>query len=428
VVESKLPTWKGKDARFVELSTYSNMTVWDFKLLVAKHTGSSPLSIILRRADSKKPELTDARNCKLLSDLKFVDGETFTLTRASAPEVPKAPLLDEAGKTVPELRAIVSTWFETYSETLSRDQVYEISQRGAEEGRPAPEDALKLPESLRAMTRETCASFAAAITSMTGLTAGDERVTKLFDRYSRQVGNGHLLVESELQAFYQDQAEAKEDVVRQNLRHQGIQSDLKPVVDWGSLTSETDGRILRDEALLPRAKLAQNHLVFQSLLDLVEKAQGDEAEGIWDLLMSLPTNQQIEGQILKNENLEELLSLHGDAGGDREPSMFRVLYCLQIIKSLIFEHKQRQEGSLVLHVERAGSGQHGAQDGKAEAAPGGGEQEQQAAMAVENYEADFPGLEALGDDENPASPASCNRVRSSSLEAGSPAGGRPHEA
>jgi hypothetical protein len=219
VVESKLAIRRGIDANFLEISTYANMTLWDFKLLVAQYTRTSPLCITLKRADSKKPELIAARHCKLLADLKFADGEKLTVTRAAAPEVRKAALLGRDGKTVPELRAIVASWFETFSEPLTREQVVEIAGRGPREGRPTDEHIQQLPETVRAMTRASCAAFAEAITTLTNLDARDPRVTGLFDKYSRALGNGHLLVEPELQAFYQDQAAGKDEVVRQNLGH-----------------------------------------------------------------------------------------------------------------------------------------------------------------------------------------------------------------
>ena len=74
-VESKLPRRRGIDANYLEVSTSSSMTVWEFKVLVAKHTSSSPLCIDLKRQDTKKLELKDFRHCKLLEDLKFADGE-----------------------------------------------------------------------------------------------------------------------------------------------------------------------------------------------------------------------------------------------------------------------------------------------------------------------------------------------------------------
>jgi hypothetical protein len=56
-IENKMNIRKGRDANYLEVSTYANMTLWEFKLLVAKYTNSSPLCIQLKRNDSKKPEL-----------------------------------------------------------------------------------------------------------------------------------------------------------------------------------------------------------------------------------------------------------------------------------------------------------------------------------------------------------------------------------
>jgi len=137
VVESKLPIRKGVDANFLEINTSASMTVWELKQLVARFTHTSPLCFTLKRGDSKKPELREFRHCKLLSDLKFVgDEETLTVMKASPPDVPKVPLLDAEGDTVPELKAIVSTWFETYSVTMSREEIVEVSERGPPAGRP----------------------------------------------------------------------------------------------------------------------------------------------------------------------------------------------------------------------------------------------------------------------------------------------------
>jgi hypothetical protein len=52
------------------------------------------------------------------------------------------------------------------------------------------------------MTRATCADFAMAITTLTGLDAKDYRVTTLFDKYSHTLGNGQTILEPELQMFY----------------------------------------------------------------------------------------------------------------------------------------------------------------------------------------------------------------------------------
>jgi hypothetical protein len=73
VVETRLSFKKGAAPSFLVFDTYSNMTVWDLKRLIAEQTSQSPLNIQIRRADQKKPleEIRDNKHCKLLSDLEF---------------------------------------------------------------------------------------------------------------------------------------------------------------------------------------------------------------------------------------------------------------------------------------------------------------------------------------------------------------------
>lgn len=179
------------------------------------------------------------------------------------------------------------------------------------------------------MTRETCAKFAEAITS-TIHSASDHRVRALFDRHSRTLGNGYLLLEHELQAFYQEQAGAgaKEEAVRANLAAQRIGPDLKPMVDWLKLSMDEDPRVVRDETILPRSKLSRSHNLFETVLSLVEHARGDEADALWSLLMSLPTNERIENQILENQDFDSLLGLGKDTGASSSGNLYRVLYAL----------------------------------------------------------------------------------------------------
>jgi hypothetical protein len=83
-------------------------------------------------------------------------------------------------------------------------------------------------------------------------------VTYLFDTYSRTLGNGNLLVQEELLQFYKDQATTKDEVVAQNLKHQNIGLDLKPTIDYQNLNYVNDLRVLKDETMLPRARLSSN--------------------------------------------------------------------------------------------------------------------------------------------------------------------------
>jgi hypothetical protein len=83
----------------------------------------------------------------------------------------------------------------------------------------------------------------------------------------------------------------------------------------------------------------------------------------------------------------EISALLGLSGSSSSTSMYRVLYCLQIIQSLVFEYKQRQQGQVVAHLETQPDKQ---QQKGAVAEP------KPEKMDVDNYDKDFPGL----DDEN----------------------------
>jgi hypothetical protein len=163
---------------------------------------------------------------------------------------------------------------------MSREEGAGIDDEG-------PLDEASLPEQVRAMTRDTCVDFVKAMTTLPNITRHDYRVKDLFANYSRTRGNGTLIVEEELLAFYVDQSKTKDDAVAQNLKHQGVGLDLKPKIDHQALTWATDDRVVRDESTLPRARLSSDLGTLDQLLDLVETADGDEAEPIWALLLTL---------------------------------------------------------------------------------------------------------------------------------------------
>ena len=157
-------------------------------------------------------------------------------------------------------------------------------------GQPTEEDAQTFPESIRAMGRSKCAAFAESITTLTNLSPNDNRVRSLYDNFGHSLGNGQLLLEHELQAFYLKQAQDKPDVVFQNLERRNIDEDLKPKVDWSLKTYHNDDRIVKEAAVLPRVKLSQNHDLFTKMLEQVEKSND---EGLWSLLMDVQTNERI---------------------------------------------------------------------------------------------------------------------------------------
>ena len=216
VFETKIPFKRGVQPNFIQVNTYSNMSVWALKQLIAKHTDQSPLNITIKRADTKKPDIKDSKNCKILSDLNFTEDEMFQIIRTKVPDPCPVPLIDKEGNLVPELETIVKEWFHTFSKDLTKEEVIEISK---ESPLNEPLDTDSIPLKVRAMTRLICVDFAKAITTASEIKIGDYRVTFLFDTYSKTLGNGNLLVEDELIQFYKDQARTKDDVVAQNLKH-----------------------------------------------------------------------------------------------------------------------------------------------------------------------------------------------------------------
>jgi hypothetical protein len=201
VIETKVPFKRGVHPNYIQVNTYSNMSIWSLKQLIAKYTDQSPLNITLKRADAKKQEIKDSRHCKLLSDLNFTDDEIFSVHRAKIPEPSPVPLLDKEGCLVPELEAIIKEWFHTFSRDVTREEVIAISNETTLKEPINPET---IPETVRAMTREICVDFAKAITTATDVQIKDYRVTFLFENYSKTIGNGNLLVEHELVQFYKD--------------------------------------------------------------------------------------------------------------------------------------------------------------------------------------------------------------------------------
>jgi len=128
VFETKIPFKRGVQPNFIQVNTYSNMSVWALKQLIAKHTDQSPLNITIKRADTKKPDIKDSKNCKILSDLNFTEDEMLQITRTKVPDPCPVPLIDKEGNLVPELETIVKEWFHTFSKDLTKEEVIEISK------------------------------------------------------------------------------------------------------------------------------------------------------------------------------------------------------------------------------------------------------------------------------------------------------------
>lgn len=158
--------------------------------------------------------------------------------------------------------------------------------------------------------------------------------------------------------------------------------------------------MVKDEAVLPRSKLSRSHELFGQMLSLIEGSTGDEAEALWDLLMSLPTNESIYKQVLSNEGVEQLLGLGPSSDAQGGSGLYRVLYCLQLVQSLVFEYKSRSESKVVAYVEEGLAAQPASANDQSQPPA----EQQSAAMAVDsNYENEFPALDALDEGTSPTS-------------------------
>ena len=126
----------------------------------------------------------------------------LTVTRARIPDTVAVPLLDREGAMVPEFEIIVREWFHTYSEDLTKDEIYEILNDNSD---------LSLPDTMRVMTRENGVEFAKAITTLTYIDINDRQIDGLF-AYGKFL-NQTFLIEQELINFFIDKAASKDTVV-----------------------------------------------------------------------------------------------------------------------------------------------------------------------------------------------------------------------
>ncbi len=135
--------------------------------------------------------------------------------------------------------------------------------------------------------------------------------------------------------FYRDSVkDKKEDTVWGNLYQHGYRNDLKKLNEVESVAV--------DITTLPRYILSKNpksFALFFKILDLGEFA----AEQTWNLITRLSTNEEIyqnilgmKAETLPNNNLDWSKLIE-------TKSVYRLLYCLQIIESLLENEEKRSE-------------------------------------------------------------------------------------
>lgn len=124
------------------------------------------------------------------------------------------------------------------------------------------------------------------------------------------------------------------------------------------LTYESDPRTIRDGSELPRAKIAQDDDRFEQLLHLVatsgtedlHRTVFDDTVGLWQLIMQLQTNRTLLNRVLNLEDLDGLLCLREDQM--QSANTYKILYIIQIIKSLIDEYAAAKDCFAILTVDK----------------------------------------------------------------------------
>lgn len=172
--------------KYIEVNTYSHMTLWELIKIAAAKLNQSPRRIELRRSDNKKPALDANSHSKLLRDLKFENYEIIQVQKKPQVNQRRKELLDKNKQFTKEARAVFTDWFHMFSE-----------------------DGF--------MTPLTCTEFIKFTTGSPNLSVlpGDERINVLFNKYDLDK-DGKLSIDDFFK-FYNDACVAKPEVVWSNL-------------------------------------------------------------------------------------------------------------------------------------------------------------------------------------------------------------------
>lgn len=105
-------------------------------------------------------------------------------------------------------------------------------------------------------------------------------------------------------------------------------------------------------------------------------------------------------------NQEDILTVKHD--GDEPKNLYRIIYNLQIIQSLIFEYRKIQDSKLVLYVESKDS------------APQSTGWQQPNKLEADNYDNDFPTLDKIDSSTSPKAAMASNikEIREENIDDG----------
>lgn len=284
--------------RKIELSLYSNSTVYDIKRIIGA-VNKVPAEYVRLIRYSNTSEIMDIDNGKTLAELNFKPNENLIANKQNLGNIPKAPLMNPDKSLTKEAISIFGEWFDSFSV----------------EGLMTPEDCV---EFIRSCTDDKCKT-------------SDNRVRNLFTNHDYD--NDGKVDKAGFVEFYRLACLKKEDVVRSNILAHNYRNDLKKISD---MTEENT-----DKTLLPRFILSHDPKYFDSLFSLLDRPD-DSSKEAWELIQKLVTNPTIQTNVL-NLNVER--NENGEYNWDSlidTKSIFKLLYMFQIIESLIEEGGENQ--------------------------------------------------------------------------------------
>ena len=279
--------------RKIEVSLYSNATVYDIKRIIAA-INKVPAEYVKLIRSATSSEIKDIHNGKTLSELNFKTNETLIANKQNLGNIPKAPLLNRDKSLTKEAEDIFGEWFDDFSH----------------EGLMTPEDCVDF---IRSCTDDKCKT-------------SDTRVKNLFNNHDHD--NDGKVDKAGFVEFYRLACVKKEEVVRSNILAHNYRNDLKKISD----TCEEN----TDKTILPRFILSHESKYFDTLLGLLDRPDSSSKEA-WDLIQKLVTNPSINSKIL---NLNVTKKDDGEYDWESlfdTKSIFKLLYTFQIIESLIEE-------------------------------------------------------------------------------------------
>mmetsp|Transcript_7871 Transcript_7871/g.15214 ORF Transcript_7871/g.15214 Transcript_7871/m.15214 type:complete len:2832 (+) Transcript_7871:1305-9800(+) len=283
----------------LEVKCFSNTTIWELRKLISRQVKVLPDSFKLVR-NSPFGEVKEICNGKTLSELRLRSSESFNIMRkVHSPQ--RVALIDSKNQLVTKAKAIFSTWFHKFADKGDK------------------------------MSAEGLAAFTSSCTS-DKCKATDPRIKEVLETYDAD--HDGLMTEEDFHEFYRLACISRLGAVWSNLSAHHYRYDLKTYtdIDTESVDPET----------MPGYLLSKDQGNYDTLFNALNSPK--TAEFAWKLIIRLPTNPEIQHQIY---------SLNPEVWHyfDISHSVYKLVYCLEILESLLEDSQDLDEASLQLRRE-----------------------------------------------------------------------------